>query len=295
MGKSAIFQNHPRERIIRKKIIIMRDVAGYLNTQIESSAQNAELNQLWRQAKDFHQRRLWHQLTNVLLSLVDICTPVVNRFDDAEEALQFLEKIGDKVKANTEAFVMTRVLIGRLHLTQFKNVVKTKAIVEEIEGLLNDVEGVGRVHAAYYLLATEHYKLEGDHANYYRANLRFLGCTELSDLSKEDQQSHAFHLSLAALLGKGIYNFGELLAHPVLQTLNGTPNEWLINLLVAFNSGDVKAYDKLRPQWTKQADLNGNQEILFEKLCLLVLMEMTFRRDANDRQITFGDVAQNTG
>ena len=61
--------------------------------------------------------------------------------------------------------------------------------------------------------------------------MRFLGCTELSDLSKEDQQSHAFHLSLAALLGKGIYNFGELLAHPVLQTLNGTPNEWLINLL----------------------------------------------------------------
>merc|ERR1739848_11007 len=287
----------------KNKITIMRDVAGYLNTQIESSAQNGELNQLWRQAKDFHQRRLWHQLTNVHLnlvkrdelqkgddlwqlytnviadfeiklnplSLVDICTPVVNRFDDAEEALQFLEKVGDKVKANTEA------------------------IVEEIEGLLNDVEGVGRVHAAYYLLATEHYKLEGDHANYYRANLRFLGCTELSDLSKEDQQSHAFHLSLAALLGKGIYNFGELLAHPVLQTLNGTPNEWLINLLVAFNSGDVKAYDKLRPQWTKQADLNGNQEILFEKLCLLVLMEMTFRRDANDRQITFGDVAQSTG
>merc|ERR1711992_381348 len=68
--KSAIFQNHTRERIIRKKVIIMRDVAGYLNTQIESSAQNGELNQLWRQAKDFHQRRLWHQLTNVLLSLV---------------------------------------------------------------------------------------------------------------------------------------------------------------------------------------------------------------------------------
>merc|ERR1711983_486696 len=305
-NKIKVVGNFSKSSSNYSKIKIMRDVAGYLNTQIESSAQNGELNQLWRQAKDFHQRRLWHQLTNVLLnlvkrdelqkgddlwqlytnviadfeiklnplSLVDICTPVVNRFDDAEEALQFLEKIGDKVKANTEAFVMTRVLIGRLHLTQFKNVVKTKAIVEEIEGLLNDVEGVGRVHAAYYLLATEHYKLEGDHANYYRANLRFLGCTELSDLSKEDQQSHAFHLSLAALLGKGIYNFGELLAHPVLQTLNGTPNEWLIDLLVAFNSGDVKA---------------------FEKLCLLVLMEMTFRRDANDRQITFGDVAQNTG
>merc|ERR1739842_279051 len=50
-----------------------------------------------------------------------------------------------------------------------------------------------------------------------------------------------------------------------------------------------------RSQWTKQPDLNSNQEILYEKLCLLVLMEMTFRRDANDRQITFTDVSQQTG
>ena len=102
------------------------------------------------------------------LSLVDICTPVVNRFEDAEEALQFLEKIGDKVKANTEAFVMTRVLVGRLQLSQFKDNTKTKEIVEEIDGLLDDVEGVGRVHAQYYLLATELYKVKGDHADYYR-------------------------------------------------------------------------------------------------------------------------------
>ena len=102
------------------------------------------------------------------MSLVDICTPIVNRFDDAEEALQFLEKIGDKVKARTDAFVMTRVLIGKLQLTQLKDVAKTKAIVEEIDGLLSDVEGVGKVHAHYYLLATELHKTEGDHANYYR-------------------------------------------------------------------------------------------------------------------------------
>jgi len=305
----------------------MRDVVGYLNTQIEATANNEDLASLWRKVKEYHQRRLWHQLTQVLLtlvdrpelqksddlwqlytnviadfeiklnplSLVDICTPIVNRFEDAEEALQFLEKIGDKVKARTEAFVMTRVLIGKLQLSHLKDVAKTKTIVEEIDGLLSDVEGVGKVHAHYYLLATELHKTEGDHANYYRAALRFLGCSELSNLSKEEQQSHAFHLSLAALLGKDVYNFGELLAHPILASLNGTPNEWLIKLLLAFNSGDVQTYEKLRPEWTKQPDLNGNQEILYEKLCLLVLMEMTFRRDANDRQLTFTDVAEQTG
>ena len=48
----------------------MRDVVGYLNTQIEATADNEDLASLWRKAKDFHQRRLWHQLTQVLLSLV---------------------------------------------------------------------------------------------------------------------------------------------------------------------------------------------------------------------------------
>ena len=51
---------------------------------------------------------------------------------------------------------------------QFKDISKTKTIVEEIEGLLAEVEGVGKVHGHYYLLATELYKTEGDHANYYR-------------------------------------------------------------------------------------------------------------------------------
>jgi len=298
-----------------------------LTTQIEATGNNEGLCSLWRKAKDYYQRRLWHQLTGILLdlvkreelqkgddlwqlytnviadfeiklnplSLVDMCTPVVNRFDDAEEALQFLEKIGDKVKANTEAFVMTRVLIGKLQLVQFKDIAKTKAIVEEIDGLLSDVEGVGKVHAHFYLLCTDLYKLEGDHANYYRSALRYLGCSSLSDLSTEEQQGHAVRLCLAALLGKDVYNFGELLAHPVLSSMKGTSDEWLVNLLLAFNSGNVETYQQLRTQWSKQPDLNSNQEILYEKLCLLVLMEMTFRRDANDRQITFNDVAKQTG
>jgi len=305
----------------------MRDVSGYLNSQIEATGNNEELSALWRKIKDFHQRRLWHQLTGVLLtlvkqeelqkgddlwqlytnviadfeiklnplSLVDICTPIVNRFDKPGEALEFLEKIGDKVKASTEAFVMTRVLIGKLQLLQFKDITKTKAIVEEIDGLLVEVEGVGKVHGHYYLLATELYKTEGDHANYYRSALRYLGCADLTELSMPDQQSHAFHLCLAALLGKDVYNFGELLAHAILSSLKGTPNAWLVDLLLAFNSGDVQEYQKLKSKWTTQPDLNQNQEILYEKLCLLVLMEMTFRRDANDRQITFNDVSEQTG
>jgi 26S proteasome regulatory subunit N9 len=34
---------------------------------------------------------------------------------------------------------------------------------------------------------------------------------------------------------------------------------------------------------------------LLEKIRLLGVMEMTFRRDANDRQLTFKDIAAETG
>ena len=47
-----------------------------------------------------------------------------------------------------------------------------------------------------------------------RAALHYLGCTELSSLSVEEQREKAYLLSIAALLGKDVYNFGELLAHP---------------------------------------------------------------------------------
>ena len=39
--------------------------------------------------------------------------------------------------------------------------------------------------------------------------IRYLGCTEVGSLAKEEQAGHAFHLALAALLGDRIFNFGQ--------------------------------------------------------------------------------------
>merc|ERR1712242_309451 len=122
------------------------------------------------------------------------------------------------------------------------------------------------------MLASRLYMHEGSHADYYRASLRYLGCTELTSLSKEEKKTQAFNLSLAALLGKDIFNFGELLAHSILDDLKGTKKEW-----------------------EKQIDLKNNEETLYVKICLLALMEMTFQRSATDRSLSFKDIAQQTG
>lgn len=74
------------------------------------------------------------------------------------------------------------------------------------------MDGVTSVHGRHYLLAAQYYKKLGQHADYYRTALRYLGCVELSTLSLAEQQEHALYLGLAALLGEKVYNIGELVS-----------------------------------------------------------------------------------
>jgi len=55
----------------------------------------------------------------------------------------------------------------------------------------------------------------------------------------------SFDLGIAALVGEKLYNFGELLEHPVVATLEQTQYAWLAQLLRAFNAGDIEQYEAL--------------------------------------------------
>ena len=142
------------------------------------------------------------------------------------------------------------------------------------------------------LFDSELYKKEANYADYYRASLRFLGCTTLDTLSQQDKMSQAYHLCLAALLGKDIYNFGELLAHKILDSLRETPQQWVVDLLVAFNSGDVGKFESMSKEWSTVSDLAANRETLANKICLLALMEMTFQ--VNTRRVLGGMTSESS-
>ena len=42
------------------------------------------------------------------------------------------------------------------------------------------------------------------------------------------------------------------LAHSVLDALKSTQRKWLVELLFSFNSGNIAAFEELRPQWQTQ-------------------------------------------
>ncbi len=49
-------------------------------------------------------------------------------------------------------------------------------------------------------------------------------------------------MALAALVADGVFNFGEIIEHPVMGALAGTTEQWLAELLRVFHTGDVDAF-----------------------------------------------------
>ncbi|MEQ2176995.1 26S proteasome non-ATPase regulatory subunit 13 [Goodea atripinnis] len=70
--------------------------------------------------------------------------------------------------------------------------------------------------------------------------------------TETEKQERAFTLGLAGLLGEGVYNFGELLMHPVLESLRNTDKQWLIDTLYAFNAGNVEKFQGFKSAWGQQ-------------------------------------------
>lgn len=272
--------------------------------------------------EELYNKKLWHQLTLKLsqfvkdpllaqsdnlvklyqnfiadfehrinaLALVEIIIIVTKQIKDPKEALEFLEKSKENVKSSDEAMTLCLTAMGNIKLDQ-SDMDGTKAIIKEAQVILDTLDGVTTVHGRFYELSSNYYKRIGNHADYYRDALRFLGCMDLNDIPSGEQAVRAFNLGLAAILGKNVYNFGELLAHPILESLRSGENKWLIDLLFAFNSGNIAKFKALSSVWQNQADLAAHNLQMTQKISLLCLMEMTFKRPAVNRQLTFKEIA----
>lgn len=134
-----------------------------------------------------------------------------------------------------------------------------------------------------------------DFANYYRNALLYLACIDLPSLSADERRRRAYYLSVAALVSNSIYNFGELLLHPILDALAQEKDDvWLRDLLFAYNRGDLAAYDVLSERIASNDLLREHSAHLRQKIYLSALTEAVFRRPPHDRTMTFAAISQET-
>jgi len=154
------------------------------------------------------------------------------------------------------------------------------------------------VHAAYYKVWADYSKTQNSPVEFYRSALTYLTYANVETLPASEQQALAFDLGIAALIGESIYNFGELLANDILKSLAGSPAEWLVLLLKVFNSGDIEGYGNIlntyRAQLVLQTALTANESLLTQKISILALMELAFKRPSDQRTLPFTDIATAT-
>jgi 26S proteasome regulatory subunit N9 len=138
----------------------------------------------------------------------------------------------------------------------------------------------------------------GPPQEFYKSALMFLAYTPIEDLTKEQAYILATDMALASVTGADIFNFGEVIATPILGVLKGTPNAWLEDLVMAMHKGDIDSFnatvDAHRTQYFAQPSLSSNHELVKKKVVLLSLLNIAFERPSHDRTVAFEDIASRT-
>ncbi|KAI0542477.1 hypothetical protein GGR58DRAFT_251910 [Xylaria digitata] len=298
-------------------------VADFLADQRDEAPE--ELQGLIIQFEDFWERKLWHQLTDLLieffanpksepqrlpffkifilkfadkinqLKLVDLGLKAATQCRDDRERLTFLTDLAKKVdnENSQDAFVYATVAAARVELL-LRDAAASRRDLDKAEKILDSFDSVEtKVHAAFYQVNADYYKANADFASYYRNALLYLACIDLSTISPNERKSRAYDLGMAALVSDSIYNFGELLLHPILDALTGEL-EWLRNLLLAFNRGDLGAYETLSNHISSNRLLQDHEDEIREKIYLAALTESVFRRPPHERAMTFSTISADT-
>jgi len=247
-----------------------------------------------------------------LLRLAHIMVAISSRYTEREKAFTFLEKSVKRIqdiKENSRIKESTRfkepVLYIQMHIALLKlqggDVLSCKEMLEEGKPLLDTLVDVDpSVHASVHHVASMFYKAKQDFAEFYKSGMLYLAYISVESLDEVTRMALAVDLSLAALLGEDVYNFGELIAHPVVKSLEEPKSSygWLHALLVAFNKGDLDQYDALctthAVALNAQPALVQNERRLREKITILCLMEIIFSLPSENRVISLELIADKT-
>lgn len=306
---------------------------SYIGSRINAATSPAA-KETFEKINDLYTRKLWHQLTEELkvavhkpemddldglyenfikefqaklnpVSLVQILVGITRSAmsGSVEDALNFLvphlTPEGDASKTvvttNAEAHVLLLSEVSRLRLRAADNEGCKEAIESSRELVDATFEMAPVVHSAFYQAAAEYHKVVGTPSEFFKNALQFLAYTTPESLAEAEQHQWAFDIGIAALVGQDIYNFGEVLSHTIVTSLEGGEHAWLFELLVAFHKGSLAEFhavcQRASENMSQQPALMASKEFLSQKITLLALMELAFTR-ALDRNISFSDVAE---
>ncbi|GAV54043.1 hypothetical protein ZYGR_0AK05450 [Zygosaccharomyces rouxii] len=243
------------------------------------------------------------------LNVVEFLLQSLRNYHDHDQSLKYLTELeqsfktidekktrNDGLKTHEDGNLLIEVETARLYLHK-GNLVKSRDLLDDLGKILDRRDSIPlRVTNAYYSTNAEYYRLKNDFNNFYYTSLLYLSTVDQQEFQQEanleENKQLSYNLSIAALLGDKIYNFGELLNHPIMDTIAKDPQyKWIFDLLNALTLGDFDKFDNLiGVQIPKVPILAEHESFLRQKICLMTLVESVFAK--NIRTLSFDDISK---
>ncbi|CEL94089.1 unnamed protein product [Vitrella brassicaformis CCMP3155] len=305
-----------------------RSPVGQLSAE---AARVPEAAELISQIRGYYDSKYWHQLTDALFEYLQMpqvagdaaallefhhnfvrsvekrinplrmvqLLKIVCANQDADRALAILEPYEEVLKNQPEsnAAQMLWSCLKVHHMVAKGEYMECRDRLEVLQQQLEDTHGVDvAVSAAYHGAWADLHKAMGRPELYYASCLLWLAYTPIQNIPEGDRPKIACDISIAALQASDMFNFGELVNQPLVQSLKGTPEySWVSDMLAAFNEGQLDLYDKAVQQHASTIQNSELKDVLNttmrQKITLLALMELAFRKPKLQRKLDFGEIA----
>eukprot|EP01060_Flectonema_neradi_P008422 TRINITY_DN1601_c0_g1_i1.p1 TRINITY_DN1601_c0_g1~~TRINITY_DN1601_c0_g1_i1.p1 ORF type:complete len:407 (+),score=51.65 TRINITY_DN1601_c0_g1_i1:73-1221(+) len=271
-----------------------------------------------------YNKKHWHELTEFLLVLVDkeawangaaqldLYQNFIRSFESKmnlfslgkimvsvtqklphEQAAAVCCEVADTVKKNNlQAYFLLKTEAAT-HKIELNEVLVAKGFIEEATTYLsnNDVSTLEvDLRANIYKSQSCLLKKEAKYDEFYKTSLLYIAHVKTELLPESVQEAIAFEVGIAAVLSKSIHNFGELIHHPIIETLKKSNNAWLAELLSCFNVGNFDAYSELAKQHGKSMEQYFGSSNIFQKLQLMALLHFLFSTPVYERTLSFASI-----
>ncbi|CDH11947.1 probable 26S proteasome regulatory subunit RPN9 [Zygosaccharomyces bailii ISA1307] len=243
------------------------------------------------------------------LSVVEFLLQSLKNYDDHDQSLKYLTELeqsfktidekkqrNDGLKNHEDGCLLIEIETARTYLHK-GDLVKSRDLLDDLGRTLDSKDSIPlSVTSAFYSTNAEYYRLKKDFNSFYYTSLLYLSTIDQAEIQQQvnlaENRQLAYNLSIAALLGDRIYNFGELLNHPIMDSILTDPTyKWIFDLLNALTVGDFNKFDNLiGVQIPKEPILAEHESFLRQKICLMTLVESVFAK--NIRTLSFDDIAQ---
>jgi len=221
---------------------------------------------------------------------------------EVNEGIGFLKHIAEKRgRLGEDAYVLVQMSIADLlvQIGSKESLQQAKTLIDQVQVVVSQPAGSDAVvNSSIFRVSCEYYKVTGPADEFYKSAVQYLAYTPLETLSDDTQRRMAVDMSISALVAESVFNYGEVLAQPILESLKQSEMPWLQDLLQIFSSGDIDGFSDLctrnQQSFESQPALVANLEVLRQKIALLSVMQLVFSLPPDNRIIELSTIASST-